>query len=182
MTFRRATLNDCALLAELNHQLIRDEGHRNKMSVPELEERMKGWLASEYAAVIFEDRKEIVAYALYREQPEEIYLRHLFVVRDRRRQGIGIAAPAETIYRALTTEEGIRPWWTTDVKIDASAGGSATDWVGTTQEFILEPQADGEVLLKFCHGGWERGGDHCYHCNTTWGHLLVCLKDYAERG
>ena len=61
-------------------------------------------------------------------------------------------------------------------------GGSAPDWIGTTQEFILEPQDDGEVLLKFCHGGWERGGDHCYFCNTTWGHLLVCLKDYAERG
>jgi len=32
------------------------------------------------------------------------------------------------------------------------------------------------------HGGWERGGDHCHFCNTTWGHLLVGLKDYAERG
>jgi uncharacterized protein YndB with AHSA1/START domain len=29
---------------------------------------------------------------------------------------IGIRAPAETIYRALTTEEGIRAWWTTAVK------------------------------------------------------------------
>jgi len=89
MTFRRATLEDCALLAELNHQLIRDEGHRNSMTVPELEQRMKGWLASEYSAVLFEDGKEVVAYALYREQPEEIYLRQLFVVRSRRRQGIG---------------------------------------------------------------------------------------------
>ena len=50
---------------------------------------MRGWLASEYASIIFEDRKEVVAYALYREQPEEIYLRQLFVVRHRRRQGIG---------------------------------------------------------------------------------------------
>jgi uncharacterized protein YndB with AHSA1/START domain len=25
---------------------------------------------------------------------------------------IGIAAPAEKIYRALTTEAGIRAWWT----------------------------------------------------------------------
>ncbi len=25
---------------------------------------------------------------------------------------IGIAAPADTIYRALTTENGIRAWWT----------------------------------------------------------------------
>jgi len=36
---------------------------------------------------------------------------------------IGIAAPAEKIYRALTTEDGIRAWWTTDVKMDASAVG-----------------------------------------------------------
>ena len=89
MTFRRATLDDGALLAELNHQLIRDEGHRNRMTVPELEQRMKGWLASEYAAMLFENDGEVVAYALYREQPEEIYLRQFFVARNRRRQGIG---------------------------------------------------------------------------------------------
>jgi predicted acetyltransferase len=84
-----ATAKDCALLAELNHQLIRDEGHRNKMTVPELEQRMKSWLVSEYKAIIFENGREIVAYALYREQPEEIYLRQLFVVRNQRRKGIG---------------------------------------------------------------------------------------------
>ena len=39
---------------------------------------------------------------------------------------IGIAAPAEKIYRALTTEEGIRAWWTTDVKMDASAVGATS--------------------------------------------------------
>lgn len=59
------------------------------MTVPELEQRMKGWLASEYAAVIFENDGENVAYALYREQPEEIYLRQLFVIRNQRRKGIG---------------------------------------------------------------------------------------------
>lgn len=92
MTSRRATLDDCALLAKLNHELIRDEGHRNRMTIPELEQRMRGWLASEYAAVIFGDGEEVVAYALYREQLEEIYLRQLFVVRNRRRQGIGRTA------------------------------------------------------------------------------------------
>ena len=92
MNFRRATLDDCALLAELNHQLIRDEGHRNKMTVPELEQRMENWLASEYTAVLFENAGEVVAYALYRERPEEIYLRQLFVVRHRRREGIGAEA------------------------------------------------------------------------------------------
>ena len=89
MNFRRATLSDCALLADLNHQLIRDEGHRNPMTVSELEQRMRGWLSSEYVTIIFQERDEVVAYALYREQPADIYLRQLFVVRDRRRQGIG---------------------------------------------------------------------------------------------
>ena len=39
---------------------------------------------------------------------------------------IGIAALAETIYRAITTEEGIRAWWTTDVKMDASTVGATS--------------------------------------------------------
>jgi predicted acetyltransferase len=89
MTYRRATSTDCPLLAELNHQLIRDEEHRNPMTVPQLEQRMRGWLESEYTAILFEEGGEAVAYALYREQPDEIYLRQLFVVRERRRQGLG---------------------------------------------------------------------------------------------
>lgn len=59
------------------------------MTVSELEQRMKGWLVSEYAAMIFENAGEVVAYALYREQPAEIYLRQLFVLRNQRRKGIG---------------------------------------------------------------------------------------------
>jgi predicted acetyltransferase len=89
MNYRRATENDCSLLAELNHQLIRDEGHRNRMTVPELEQRMKDWIAEEYSAVLFEVDDSVIAYALYREQPEEIYLRQLFVIRQQRRKGIG---------------------------------------------------------------------------------------------
>ena len=89
MTFRDATLDDCARLAELNHQLIHDEGHRNPMTPPELEQRMRAWLSGEYRAVIYEDAGEVVAYALFREQAQEIYLRQLFVVRHRRSQGIG---------------------------------------------------------------------------------------------
>jgi hypothetical protein len=81
MTFRAATLDDCSRLAELNHQLIRDEGHRNPMTVPELEQRMRGWLSGEYRAVVYEDAGEVVACALFREQEREIHLRQVFVVR-----------------------------------------------------------------------------------------------------
>jgi len=38
----------------------------------------------------------------------------------------------------------------------------------TTQEFQLEPQADGEVLLKFATVPGIPAADHCYYCNTTW--------------
>lgn len=89
MTFREARIEDCARLAELNHQLIRDEGHRNRMNVSELEQRMREWLAGDYRAVVYEDDGEIVAYALFREQSEEIHLRQLFVVGHRRGQGLG---------------------------------------------------------------------------------------------
>lgn len=89
MTFRFATSSDEALLARLNHELIQDEGHRNRMTVAELERRMRSWLSQEYRAVIYEDGGEVVAYALFQEQPEQVYLRQLFVVRHRRRQRIG---------------------------------------------------------------------------------------------
>jgi ribosomal protein S18 acetylase RimI-like enzyme len=89
MTYRQATIDDCPLLAELNHQLIQDEGHRSRMTVPELERRMRDWLADEYVAIVFADGGEVVAYALFCERTGEIYLRQLFVVRHRRRQGIG---------------------------------------------------------------------------------------------
>ena len=85
--------DDLDLLADWNRQLIEDEGHRNnKMTAAELRERMRLWLAEEYAAVVFEVAGNPVAYALYREGESEIYLRHLFVERGHRRKGIGRAA------------------------------------------------------------------------------------------
>jgi GNAT superfamily N-acetyltransferase len=89
MEYRHATERDLDLLAEWNHQLIRDEGHRNSMAVPELRERMRKWIAGEYKALIFLAENEPVAYGLYREDEKEVYLRQFFVERDRRRGGIG---------------------------------------------------------------------------------------------
>ncbi len=59
------------------------------MSVAELEQRMRGWVASQYGAILFEDYNEVIGYALYREEPDEIYLRQFFVARHLRRKGIG---------------------------------------------------------------------------------------------
>ena len=98
MPYRVASAEDCLTLATLNAQLIQDEGHRNLMTVAQLEDRMRGWLTSgEYQTLLWEDNHEVVAYALFRETAVEVYLRQFFVVRHRRREGIGRQAIAELL-------------------------------------------------------------------------------------
>lgn len=88
LSWRRASDEDLALLAEWNHQLIREEGHRNPMTVDQLADRMKKWLQNDYEAVVFSD-EEPVGYALFKREESSIYLRQFFVRRDFRRRGIG---------------------------------------------------------------------------------------------
>jgi GNAT superfamily N-acetyltransferase len=92
INYRFATVADSPVLASMNQQLIRDEGHRNRMTASELEQRMAGWLASDYRALIFDCDSESVGYALFRTEPDHIYLRQFFVRPESRRQGIGRAA------------------------------------------------------------------------------------------
>jgi predicted acetyltransferase len=80
---------DLDLLSTWNEQLIQDEGHRNSMTILELKRRMKDWISTDYKAVIFEAFGEPLAYALFIEKENEIYLRQLFVRRDKRQNGIG---------------------------------------------------------------------------------------------
>ena len=90
MTWREATEADCPLLGVLNHQLVADEQHRSALGVAELTERMRGFLAGDYRAILFEERGEVLAYALFHPfEDEELYLRQFFVVRGRRREGVG---------------------------------------------------------------------------------------------
>jgi GNAT superfamily N-acetyltransferase len=89
LRFRNASVEDAATLAPLSAQLIRDEGHRNSMTVPQLTERIEGWLRGEYQAVILELSNSAVGYVLYRIEPEHVYLRQLFVRPEFRRCGFG---------------------------------------------------------------------------------------------
>jgi hypothetical protein len=73
MQYRFATPEDAALLAPLNQQLIRDEGHRNAMNLAQLAERMRGWLRGDYQAVLFEEGASPIGYALFRRESEYVY-------------------------------------------------------------------------------------------------------------
>jgi len=59
------------------------------MAIPELVTRIQEWLASGYCASIFEDDFGILAYALYREKEDHVYLRQFFVKYYQRRNGVG---------------------------------------------------------------------------------------------
>ena len=89
MEYHIANESDLDILAQWNHQLIRDEGHRNPMTVSQLRDRMRQWIAGDYTAVMFDKDGEPFAYALFRESEHEIYLRQLFVKRENRNRGIG---------------------------------------------------------------------------------------------
>ena len=89
MEYRDASSADIELLARLNLQLIRDEAHRNPMTLARLKVRMDNWLQNEYQAVLFEHDGETVGYALFRDDAEYTYLRQFFVAAQHRRKGLG---------------------------------------------------------------------------------------------
>ena len=92
MRMRRADLYDAQLLAQLNHQLIRDEGHRNLTSLAELETRMCRWLDGLYEAHIFSVEAETVGYVLTRTEADYVYVRQFFILSEFRRRGFGRSA------------------------------------------------------------------------------------------
>jgi GNAT superfamily N-acetyltransferase len=96
---REAGERDAPLLAGLNQRLIHDERSRNPMTLPELEQRMRGLLAGGWAALVFERESAPAGYALFRVRADgydparpEVYLRQFFVLPEHRRQGVGRAA------------------------------------------------------------------------------------------
>ncbi len=92
MQIRRADASDSQLLAQLNHQLIRDEGHRNPMSAAELETRMIRWLDGQYEAHIFSVEGQSVGYVLACNKAEHVYVRQFFILPEFRRRGLGRSA------------------------------------------------------------------------------------------
>lgn len=92
MHYRFASANDSDLIAQMNLQLIQDQGHRNPMDISQLAARMAGWLNGEYQAVLFEEKDISVGYALFRFEPEFVYLRQLFVAAEHRRRGVARGA------------------------------------------------------------------------------------------
>jgi uncharacterized protein YndB with AHSA1/START domain len=58
--------------------------------------------------------------------------------------------------------------------------GDRAEWGGTKLSFEVAAVADGATRLRFTHAGWIKTSGDFAPANTTWGALMVRLKDYVE--
>jgi hypothetical protein len=88
LSIRPASRYDLPLLARLNRHLIEDERSRNPMTVPELENRLAGWLDGNWSISVATLEQTIVGYAVHQTRPDgydpthtNVYLRQFFIGR-----------------------------------------------------------------------------------------------------
>jgi len=96
---RSATIADAPKLAEMNQHLIIDENSRNRMSLEELTDRMRGWMLEGRSVIIVERHEAIIGYLVYYTNKEKyypytnnVYVRQYFIDASYRRRGVGQVA------------------------------------------------------------------------------------------
>jgi GNAT superfamily N-acetyltransferase len=130
--YRFVSPEDAEVIAPMNLQLIHDEGHRNPMDISALCDRMSGWLRGDYEAVLFEEDGAPVGYALFKREPEFVYLRQLFVVPGRRHGGVARRALAWLWANVWSAAPRLR----IDVLVGNTAGREFWRKVGFTEYCI----------------------------------------------
>jgi ribosomal protein S18 acetylase RimI-like enzyme len=109
LSYRFASPRDLPQLAIMNQRLIQDEGHNNPMTLSQLEARLADWLYdNSYLAILFHQNEWCVAYTILRDTPDYVYLRHFYVERAYRRQGIGRQAIRLLVERIIPAHRQVR--------------------------------------------------------------------------
>jgi uncharacterized protein YndB with AHSA1/START domain len=128
------------------------------------------------------------------------------------RQLVTIDAPVGVVFMALTQQEGLAGWWTTDVEIKPVVGSIASfkfgdryrntmrvvtldtnervEWICLNGDpewvdtsFTFELESrEGATVVRFTHGDWREITDFYATCNYHWGFFLRSLKTYCETG
>lgn len=117
----------------------------------------------------------------------------------------------DAAYKALTTNEGLADWWTTDTTGDNTVGGvvkfrfgeggfdmevlelepgrrvrwlvvdGPSEWIGTRIDWTLRREEDSTVVM-FKHQDWKEPVEFMHHCSTKWATFLMSLKALVETG
>ncbi|SAK97298.1 GntR family transcriptional regulator [Caballeronia pedi] len=139
---------DLGLLARMNRELADDEGHRNPMTVAQLEERFRRFVDQEgWNVDLFMLDDEVIGYATHRYEPDpaepggrHVYLRQFYIVRHRRRGGAGHVAFDELVRARFQPGERIF------LEVIENNPGGKVFWLrtgftpyGTIMEHLIEP-------------------------------------------
>lgn len=125
---------------------------------------------------------------------------------------VGIEAPVEKVFEALSEQAGLAAWWTTDVKASSHLGainhfrfgddgfnamqvielsaGKRIKWlcVDGAKEWVGTEltfdlkQEDGRTVILFAQRGWREQVEFMHYCSTKWATYLVGLKSLCEDG
>ena len=127
------------------------------------------------------------------------------------RINVSIKAAPQTIYDAITTQEGLSSWWakqtiakpevgflnvftfgtfrnamkiielTPKKRVEWECTESMEEWVGTHVIFNLEEKGE-RTVLRFSHSGWRAATDMMAGCTYDWSLFMKSLKMYCETG
>ena len=125
---------------------------------------------------------------------------------------VTIDAPVGAVYLALTRQEGLAGWWTTDTVAKPEIGSTAEFRFGERHHNIMRVDGldldsrvswtclvgdtewvgttlefrlehrDGATIVRFCHGNWREKTDFFASCNYHWGFYMRSLKLFCETG
>ena len=125
---------------------------------------------------------------------------------------VGVMAPLDEVYRAVTTRDALADWWTTDTKGTGDLGDVLAFRFGEAGGFdmkVLELDPSGRVrwevvdgpeewigteidwrldqrgeytIIQFGHHGWHEPVEFMHHCSTRWATYLLSLKELVETG
>jgi len=128
------------------------------------------------------------------------------------RHNMTIAASATKIFDAVTREEGLKGWWTTDVdarpeegyvnhfkfgengfnkmKVSKLQSPNEVYWecVDGDKEWVGTKvsfeleEREDNTFLKFAHLNWAEESEFFGFCNHHWGRFLDSLKSLCETG
>lgn len=123
-----------------------------------------------------------------------------------------IKTQTEKVYKALTTTEGLKGWWTLNANAEEKVGGVAEFIFGERYHNKMEIifleqnrraewkcfQGDKEWIdtifefdiegkgddtgLRFSHCNWKEETDFFASCNYQWGYYMRSLANYCENG
>ena len=123
---------------------------------------------------------------------------------------VGIAAPVDRVYDAISTLEGLSHWWILAPSGSPRLGGimhfrpdgggfdmqvldfqvqkmlqwkcigGPPEWIGTVITFHLESRPEQTIVL-FSHTGWKEPVEFMHHCSAKWATFMLSLKSWLER-